>query len=93
MLLRLTSPSDPTRSDYEGAMDLALRVGGDGEGASAFLRWCEIRARSRVDVRWPVIQALAALLLAERQMSSRRARTAVREVVQSALGGGLRPRA
>src|SRR5207249_5237329 len=47
------------RSDREKAADLALHVGGDDRGASAFLKWLSLRAEGLVNVRWRGIEAVA----------------------------------
>lgn len=50
-------------SDFSAAAGLALRIGDDGEGASAFLRWCSFRTRRIVAFNWKSIRTFARALL------------------------------
>jgi hypothetical protein len=50
-------------ADYAVAADLALRVCGSGEIASAFLKWLDLRANALVEEHWPAVERLANELL------------------------------
>ncbi|QKC81546.1 hypothetical protein EB232_07700 [Mesorhizobium sp. NZP2077] len=50
-------------SDRELAADLALRIAGSGDSATALLKWLEVRAKDLVNNYWPSIERLAAALL------------------------------
>jgi hypothetical protein len=50
-------------ADHAVAADLALRVCGSGEIASAFLKWLDLRAKALVEEHWPAIERLANALL------------------------------
>ena len=50
-------------TDYAVAADLALRVCGSGEIASAFLKWLDRRAKALVEEHWPAVERLANALL------------------------------
>jgi hypothetical protein len=50
-------------SDFQTAADLALRVSGSEEAATAFLRWLELQTRSIVIARWTLIDRVAQALL------------------------------
>ncbi len=56
------------RGDYDRATDLALRICGNGESATAFLRWLEIRTGDLIDGHWRRIERLAAALLAHQRL-------------------------
>jgi hypothetical protein len=45
--------------DFNWASDLALRVGGDGIGATTFLRWLQLCADRLVKTRWQEIERVA----------------------------------
>lgn len=50
-------------ADYAVAADLALRVCGSGEVASAFLKWLDLRAKALIEDHWPAVERLAAALI------------------------------
>ena len=50
-------------ADYAVAADLALRVCGSGELASAFLKWLELRAKALIEEHWPAVERVANALL------------------------------
>jgi hypothetical protein len=50
-------------SDCEAIADLALRVSGSGEIATAFARWLELQTESIVQMRWSMISRVARALL------------------------------
>jgi hypothetical protein len=54
------------RSDFRAAADLALRIGGDGDGANRFLRWLELQTDRLVENRWQDIERVARALLERR---------------------------
>jgi hypothetical protein len=57
------------KSDLAWASDLALRIGGDGEGATAFLRWIELRTDRLVAKRWRDIEHVARKLVKHKTMT------------------------
>jgi len=50
-------------ADYAVAADLALRVCGSGEVASAFLKWLDLRAKALIENHWPAVERLAIALI------------------------------
>jgi ATP-dependent Zn proteases len=50
-------------SDFSKAAGLAIYVGGDGEGATAYLKWCSFCARRSVDFNWHAIERFAKRLI------------------------------
>lgn len=55
-------------ADYAVAADLALRVCGSGEIASAFLKWLDLRAKALIEQHWPAVERLANALLKQGTM-------------------------
>jgi hypothetical protein len=55
--------------DYEKIAELALRVCGSSEQATAFIRWREIVACDMVKAHWPRIQLVAGQLLERENLS------------------------
>ena len=51
--------------DNDRAVDLALRLCGSGEMATAYLRWLNIKTSGLVECRWPFIERVAERLLRE----------------------------
>jgi hypothetical protein len=51
------------RGDYDGARDLALRLHGSGELATAHLKWMQAQARALVAANWRFVRAFARRLL------------------------------
>ena len=51
------------KADYDQINELALRVSGSGEIATAFTRWLELQTKSSVTANWRAIQQVAAALL------------------------------
>lgn len=58
------------RSDYDLATDLALRLHGDGEMATAYLGWMSKRAERLVSTNWKFVEAFAASLLAKHTLAA-----------------------
>jgi hypothetical protein len=56
-------------SDWGKAADVALRVNGSGEIATAWLKWLELRTRVRVKSLWPRITAVADALMEKQTLS------------------------
>jgi hypothetical protein len=56
-------------SDYETATDLALRLTGGGEVATAYLRYLDLATKQLVDQRWWVVELIANALLDVGQLS------------------------
>lgn len=51
------------QGDYEKASELALRLQGSGDLATAYLRWMEISTAAMIEANWHNITALATALL------------------------------
>jgi hypothetical protein len=51
------------RSDYDSTRDLALRLHGSGELATAYLKWMQAQAQAFVAVNWRFVRAFARGLL------------------------------
>jgi hypothetical protein len=71
------------RADIGMAMDMAARMSGDTEEASAYLAWLHARAKNLVAVpwHWRAVEKVAAVLLARQRISGQ----AVRRLFQEAL--------
>lgn len=67
------------RLDLERAVDLALYVGGDLEGATAWLKWPRLQARRFVNANRVPIKALAERLLERRMLSGSEMERMLRE--------------
>ena len=52
-------------SDYQSAVDLALRINGTGSIATAHLRWLRLCTKQVIESSWQTVEALAADLLKE----------------------------
>ncbi len=57
-------------SDYDAAVDLALRVCGSGPSTTAYLRWLGIVAKDLINSRWPMVEKVAAELLVREELSA-----------------------
>ncbi len=65
-------------SDFDWATDLALHLCGDGETATAYLKYLDLVARKMVaGPRWPVIAAVADSLLERGTLSGREVRATI----------------
>ena len=62
--------------DYQDAIDLAMCVFGSEEETEAYLRWLLIRARNLITslVNWPIVEHVAAELLARKTLNGREMR-------------------
>lgn len=84
------------RGDYDHAMDLALRVCGTEDSATAFLAWLGVRTRELVGgVCWPRIEWLAKALLEQKTLQYSTAVTAIEGpdatlMQQKLIGAGKR---
>jgi hypothetical protein len=56
--------------DHRRAVDLALRLCGHRESATAYLKWLEIRTKDLIDLRWQSVGRLAAGLLEKSTLKS-----------------------
>ena len=56
-------------SDFRSAGDLALYIGGDGAGATAFLHWLQLRADQLVEAQWRDIECVARALMKRKTMT------------------------
>jgi hypothetical protein len=81
----LTSEHDQqgASADLTQALDAAQYVCGSAEETEAYLNWLWVKARDLVGSpnNWPVVEALAAALLAKRTVSSARAHAIRRSVM------------
>ena len=73
-------------SDFSQAADFALRIGGDGEGATAYLKWCSFCARRSVDFNWHAIERFARRLLEAGVLGGQKLRDAL---VEASLRPGM----
>lgn len=64
--------------DLHSIMDLALKLEGSGERASAFADWLYLEARDVVSTCWPSIKAVARELLKEETLSQKQVREVIR---------------
>jgi len=55
-------------SDFDAVADLALRIGGDSDGANKFLDWLDHRTDQLVKTRWQDIECVARALLERKTM-------------------------
>ena len=60
---------DHGASDFRAAANLALRIGGDDDGADRFLRWLELRTDRLVQNHWQDIERVARALLERKTMN------------------------
>src|SRR5262245_54406910 len=60
-------------SDHRQAVDLADYLNGNSEQAQLYLRWMERRASDLVANFWPLVEALALVLLERRTMTGKEA--------------------
>ena len=74
--------------DFAGAASYAFLVAGSGREADAFVTWLWERARNLVTspLQWMAIEALAATLMVDKEMSARKAR----RIIAQAYGDALR---
>ena len=56
-------------ADWSIAADLALRLGGSGEIASAYVNLWDVQTKQALETWWPVVEAVAADLLDKRELS------------------------
>ena len=52
-----------SEGDYQGAAELALRLQGSGELATAYLKWMQVSTTALVEANWPHIDTVARALL------------------------------
>jgi hypothetical protein len=69
--------------DHEIAVDLALRLHGDGEMATAYLKWMGLQADRLVKVNWPIVTLFAENLLRENSLDQTRIEAIVNAEIQS----------
>jgi len=71
-------------SDYDEAFKLALRLGGDEEGATAQLKLLELQTRNilNLDWIWRCVEAVAGALLVQEKLSGKQAIEIILEAVQ-----------
>lgn len=63
--------------DRDLAADLALRLNGSGEAATAYLRWLDLRTADLIEATWDSVQSLANALLEVKTLNGRAARAAM----------------
>jgi hypothetical protein len=73
-------------SDFRSASDLALRIGGDGAGATAFLHWLQLCADRLVETRWRNIECVARALMKRKTMTGEE----IVDVIEGEQGHQLR---
>ena len=80
-------------SDMQQASDLALHVSGDGEEASAYVKWLWVRTRNRLKqpLVWKSVAAVAETLLEEKTLGAKRIREIVRQARCSVIPTPPRP--
>lgn len=64
-------------ADRDLAADLALRINGSGEAATAFLRWLDLRTADVIESAWDSVESLAAALLERRTLDAHAAKAAM----------------
>ena len=72
-------------SDRDLATDLALRINGSGEAATAFLAWLNLRTADLIEAAWDSVEALAGALLEHRTLDARAAKAAMDAPITEAL--------
>ena len=70
------------QSDWDLAADLALRLGGSGEIASAYIKLWDVQARAALDLWWRIVEAVALALLDSYELSGERAK----RIIRAAMG-------
>lgn len=73
-------------SDIDMASELALRLSASGEEASAYLAWLQARAGNLVSARWPIISALARLLLEHKELGAEGVPLAIQAAIAERQG-------
>jgi hypothetical protein len=71
------------QSDFDLAADLAIRICGSGEEATAFLKWLQLKTKHKVRRSWLKIDQLAQVLLKQGTVTGRKVRTVLRPTFDS----------